>query len=91
MNVEKPIVKRRRRGRELIRNGRGYSKGELKQAGFDNINLARIHGIQIDVLRKTSHPENVEQLKSIAKKPGRQKQNQRNVVQERSKKETKKQ
>jgi ribosomal protein L13E len=90
MNVEKPIVKRQRRGRELIRNGRGYSKGELKQAGFDNINLARIHGIQVDVLRKTCHPENVEQLKSIAKKP-RQKQNQRNVVQERSKKETKQQ
>ena len=68
MNVEKPIVKKQRKGRELIRNGRGYSKGELKQAGFDNIDLARIQGIQVDVLRKTSHPENIGQLKPIAKK-----------------------
>ncbi|MGC2426275.1 MAG: ribosomal protein L13e [Nitrososphaeraceae archaeon] len=67
MNVKKPIVKQQRRGRELIRNGRGYSKGELKQAGFDNIDLARTHGIQVDVLRKTSYSENIEQLKPIAK------------------------
>ena len=78
MNVEKPIVKKQYRGRELIRNGRGYSKGELKQAGFDNIDLARIQGIQVDVLRKTSHPENIEQLKPIAKNE-RQERNQKKV------------
>ena len=78
MNVEKPIVKKQRRGRELIRNGRGYSKGELKQAGFGNIDLARIHGIQVDVLRKTSHPENIGQLKPIAKNE-RQERNQKKV------------
>jgi ribosomal protein L13E len=67
MNVLKSIVKKKRKGRELIRNGRGYSKSELKQAGFDNIDLAKMQGIQVDVLRKTSHPENIEQLKPIAK------------------------
>jgi ribosomal protein L13E len=89
MNVEKPIVKKQCRGRELIRNGRGYSKGELKQAGFGNIDLARIDGIQVDVLRKTSHHENIGQLKPIAKNE-RQERNQKKV-QERPKKETKQQ
>ncbi|HET7345649.1 MAG TPA: ribosomal protein L13e, partial [Nitrososphaeraceae archaeon] len=83
------IVKKQRRGRELIRNGRGYSKGELKQAGFGNIDLARIHGIQVDVLRKTSHPENIGQLKPIAKKLETREKSKK--VQERPKKETKQQ
>jgi ribosomal protein L13E len=89
MNVGKPIVKKQRKGRELIRNGRGYSKGELKQAGFCNIHLARTQGIQVDVLRKTSHPENVEQLKPIAKKLETRKNQKK--VQEGPKKETKQQ
>jgi ribosomal protein L13E len=89
MNVLKSIVKKKRKGSELIRNGRGYSKSELKQAGFDNIDLARIQGIQVDVLRKTSHPENIEQLKPLAKKL--ETRNNQKKVQERPKKETKQQ
>ena len=62
---KKSIVKRKSRDVELIRIGRGYSLGELKEAGLANIDIARAHQIPIDVLRKTTHAENVEQLKPI--------------------------
>ena len=67
MPINKPIVKRQIRGVELVRNGRGFSKSELKEVGIVNIRMAKNKGIPIDLLRKTTIPENVEQLKPIAK------------------------
>lgn len=67
IQINKPIVKRQIRGIEFIRNGRGFSKSELKEAGIDNIDIAKNKGIPVDLLRKTTIAENVEQLKPIAK------------------------
>jgi ribosomal protein L13E len=67
IQINKPIVKRQIRGVEFIRNGRGFSKSELKEAGIDNIDMAKNKGIPVDLLRKTTIAENVEQLKPIAK------------------------
>jgi ribosomal protein L13E len=67
MQITKPIVKRKIRGVKFIRNGRGFSKSELKEAGIVDIRMAKNKGIPIDVLRKTTIAENIEQLKSIAK------------------------
>ena len=63
----KPIVKRRIRGVKFTRRGRGYSRSELKEVGIIDIRMAKNKGIPIDVLRKTTIAENVEQLKPIAK------------------------
>jgi ribosomal protein L13E len=63
----KPIVKRKIRAVEFIRNGRRFSKSELKEAGIIDIGMAKNKGIPIDILRKTTIAENVEQLKPIAK------------------------
>lgn len=46
------------------RRGRGFSIGELKEAGIE-VNLARRLGIYIDKRRKSIHKENVEQLKKF--------------------------
>ena len=63
----KPIVKRQIRGVKFIRHGRGFSKSELKEAEIVDIRMAKNRGIPIDVLRKTTKSENVEQLRPIAK------------------------
>lgn len=63
MQVAKPTV----RNGYVVRKGRGYSFGELKEAGLDP-RTARKGGVPVDVWRQTKYPENVEQLKSI--KPG---------------------
>jgi ribosomal protein L13E len=67
MHITKPIVKRKIRGVKFIRNGRGFSKAELNEVGIINISVAKGSGIPVDLLRKTNNPENVEQLKPIAK------------------------
>ena len=67
VQVNKPTVKRQIRGVKFVRNGRGFSKSELKEAGIIDISMAKNKGIPIDVLRKTTIAENVEQLKPIAK------------------------
>ena len=67
MGINKPIIKRQIRGVKFIRNGRGFSKSELKEVGIANIRMAKNNGISIDLLRKTKNAENVEQLKPIAK------------------------
>ena len=54
-------------GVKSIRHGRGFSKSELKEVGIVNIRMAKNIGIPVDVLRKTTIAENVEQLKDIAK------------------------
>jgi ribosomal protein L13E len=65
--INKPNVKRQIKGIKFIRSGRGFSKSELSEAGISNMSTAKNNGIPIDMLRKTKNPENVEQLKSIAK------------------------
>jgi ribosomal protein L13E len=67
MRITRPIVKRKIRGVKFIRNGRGFSKAELNEVGIINISIAKGSGIPVDLLRKTKNPENVEQLKPIAK------------------------
>ena len=67
MRINKPIVKRKIRNIELIRQGRGFSRSELKESGLNNIKIARKNGIPVDAFRKTKIPENIEQLKPIVK------------------------
>ena len=66
VQMNRPIVKCQIRGVTLVRNGRGFSKSELKEAGIVDIRMAKNRGIPIDVLRKTAKAENVEQLRPIA-------------------------
>jgi ribosomal protein L13E len=66
MKANHPIVRRRIRGIESIRAARGFSKSELKEVGIGSINFARNQGISVDVLRKTTVPENIEKLRLIA-------------------------
>ena len=40
---------------------------ELNEVGIINISIAKGIGIPVDLLRKTKNPENIEQLKPIAK------------------------
>jgi len=47
------------------RKGKGFSLGELKEAGI-GLDEARRLGIYMDKRRDTVHPENVEALKDIA-------------------------
>ncbi|HJT47104.1 MAG TPA: ribosomal protein L13e [Nitrososphaeraceae archaeon] len=67
VQLNKPIVRHQIRGVEFIRNGRGFSKSELKEVGIVDVRMAKNRGIPIDVLRKTTKAENVEQLRPIAK------------------------
>jgi ribosomal protein L13E len=67
IQINKPIVKRQIRGTRFIRSGIGFSKSELKEVGIVNIRIAKNKGIPIDLLRKTTIAENVEQLRPIAK------------------------
>ncbi len=48
------------------RRGRGFTKGELQEAGL-SIKEARDMGLIVDVRRKTLHAENVEILKTYIK------------------------
>lgn len=66
--VQEPIIKRWNRGIEIVRAGRGYSKAELEEVGLGDVRTARNHGIPVDALRNTNYPENVEQLRAVAKK-----------------------
>jgi ribosomal protein L13E len=63
--INKPIIKHPIGDIELIRRGRGFSRSELKDSGLNNIKIARKNGIPVDMLRKTTNPENIEQLKPI--------------------------
>jgi len=65
--VQEPIIKRWNRGIEIVRAGRGYSKAELEEVGLRDVRSARNHGIPVDALRSTNYPENVEQLRAVAK------------------------
>ena len=65
--INKPNVKRQIKGVKFIRSGRGFSKSELKEVGIVNRSMAKNKGIPVDLLRNTTIPENVEQLRPIAK------------------------
>jgi ribosomal protein L13E len=59
------IVKAVNNGILITRNGRGYSKSELVESGVTDIRVARKNKIPIDPFRKTTHKENIEQLKAV--------------------------
>ena len=44
VHVSKPITKRQIRGITLVRNGRGFSKSELKEVGIINISIGKEQG-----------------------------------------------
>lgn len=67
MRINKPIVKRQIRDVRFIRSGRGFSKSELKEVGVINFTMVKNKGLPVDLLRKTTIAENVEQLKLVAK------------------------
>jgi ribosomal protein L13E len=67
VQINKPIVKRQIRDTNFIRNGRGFSKSELREAGIISMSMAKSNGIPVDLLRKTKNPENVEQLTLISR------------------------
>jgi ribosomal protein L29 len=86
MNANYPIIRRRIRGIEVVRSARGFSKAELKEAGFSSISFARKKGIPVDELRKTTVSENVEKLKSIANEFSNTKMNKSNSTKEKDQK-----
>ena len=63
--IKRGIVKTVNNGILTARNGRGYSKSELVQSGVTDIRVARKNKIPIDPFRKTTHKENIEQLKAF--------------------------
>jgi ribosomal protein L13E len=63
--IKRAIVKTVNNGILITRNGRGYSKSELVQSGVTDIRVARKNKIPIDPFRKTTHNENIEQLKAF--------------------------
>lgn len=62
MTKPEPLVYKPGTGSLKTRRGRGFSIGELKEAGID-LNLAKKLGIYVDKRRKSVHRENVEALK----------------------------
>jgi phage terminase Nu1 subunit (DNA packaging protein) len=67
IQVDGPIIKHWKRGIEIVRGGRGYSKAELVEVDLRDLRNVRNHGIPVDPLRRTNYPENVERLKVVAK------------------------
>ena len=65
--INRETVKTVSNGKLFSRHGRGYSKNELIQSGITDIRVARKINIPIDPFRKSSHEENVEQLKAFLK------------------------
>ena len=64
MHHIKPKI-RRTDGKE--RNGRGFSLEELKKAGLNKSEAIKLE-IPVDKRRKTAHDQNVQKIKSYAKK-----------------------
>ena len=64
MHIIRPKI-RRTDGKE--RNGRGFSLEELKKAGLNKAEAKKLE-LPIDKRRKTAHDQNVQKIKSYAKK-----------------------
>jgi large subunit ribosomal protein L13e len=64
MHIIRPKI-RRTDGKE--RNGRGFSLEELKKAGLNKSEAIKLE-IPVDKRRKTAHDQNVQKIKSYAKK-----------------------
>lgn len=69
INIPPPVVKTPRISKHRgispeFRVGRGYSIGELKEAGL-TLNIAKQLNIPIDIRRRSTHKINVENLKKI--------------------------
>ncbi len=64
-SVPKPVVKIPKAGYGF-REGRGFSIGELKEAGL-SIGKARALGLYVDVRRRSVRKDNVEVLKRFLK------------------------
>jgi large subunit ribosomal protein L13e len=62
-HIKPKIIKERRKQR----NGRGFSREELKKAGLSSQEAARIE-LPADQRRKTAHDENVETIKAFVAK-----------------------
>jgi len=65
MSVQ-PVVQKR--GYET-REGKGFSRDELKEVGIDFKTALRLH-VPIDKRRETKHEENVKTLKRLLQKRG---------------------
>lgn len=63
--LKRGIVKTVSNGVLITRQGRGYSKNELVQSGVTDMRVARKRKIPVDPFRKTTHEENIEQLKAF--------------------------
>ncbi|MBO3799946.1 MAG: ribosomal protein L13e [Candidatus Brockarchaeota archaeon] len=61
-----PLAKRRRGITIFWRRARGFSLGELKEAGL-NIYEVRKLGVPVDPRRKSVHEENIKKLKELLK------------------------
>lgn len=68
MKSKAPIVLRRWK----VREGRGFSLGEIKEAGL-YVGKARLLGIPVDTRRGTIHEENIKTVKEIALSPEKDK------------------
>ena len=64
------IVIRMVGGKHVTRKGRGFSPGELKQAGVLRSTAVTL-GVMLDLRRSTVHPENVQTLKALANESNR--------------------
>jgi large subunit ribosomal protein L13e len=63
-----PLVKRRRGIVSFWRGARGFSLGELKEAGL-TVDQARKFRLPVDPRRKSKHEENIRKLKKLPKLP----------------------
>ncbi len=59
-----PLAKRRKGIVLYWRQARGFSLGELKEAGL-TVDQARRLGLAVDLRRKSRHEENVKRLRDI--------------------------
>jgi ribosomal protein L13E len=57
------------KGKDRTRKGKGFSRGELKEAKIDFKQALKL-AIPIDLRRKTKHPENVKIIKEHTRKLG---------------------
>jgi hypothetical protein len=66
-----PLVPRFVHGAHKLRKARGFSLGELKQAGILK-SRARSIGMRVDERRSTSHPQNVTALTAFLASPSQE-------------------